>query len=55
VFTPDDFPDLAGEPSSVLAIEPMTCPPDALNSGIDLITVSPGATWTARWGITPLT
>lgn len=51
VFTPDDFPD-AG---SVIAIEPMTCPPDALNSGVDLITLAPGQNWSAKWGVTPLT
>lgn len=50
VFTPDTFP----EAGSVIAIEPMTCPPDALNSGVDLITVAPGEEWTGRWGITPL-
>ncbi len=50
VFTPNDFPGVG----SVLAIEPMTCPPDALNSGIDLITVAPGESWTGRWGLTPL-
>jgi aldose 1-epimerase len=32
----------------------MTCPPDALNSGIDLITVAPGEGWSGRWGLTPL-
>jgi aldose 1-epimerase len=35
-----------------LAIEPMTCPPDAFNSGIDLIVLEPGRPWTCRWGIT---
>ena len=34
-----------------LAVEPMTCPPDALRSGEDLIALQPGATTTARWGI----
>lgn len=51
VFTPPDFGDRG---AGVVAIEPMTCPPDALNSGVDLITVDPGATWTGRWGFTPL-
>ncbi len=36
-----------------LALEPMTCPPDALRSGTDLITLDPGATWTGTWGIHP--
>ncbi|GAA1447071.1 aldose 1-epimerase family protein [Leifsonia poae] len=34
-----------------LAVEPMTCPPDAFNSGIDLIVLEPGATSTASWVI----
>ncbi|TCO58189.1 aldose 1-epimerase [Actinocrispum wychmicini] len=49
VFTPDEFPGRG----RAVAIEPMTCPPDALNSGTGLIVLAPGATWTARWGITP--
>jgi len=50
VFTPDNFPGVG----SALAIEPMTCPPDALNSGIDLITLAPGQSWSGRWGLIPL-
>ncbi|MFK0005341.1 aldose 1-epimerase family protein [Paenarthrobacter sp. NPDC090522] len=34
-----------------LAVEPMTCPPDAFNSGTDLIRLVPGATHTASWSI----
>lgn len=34
-----------------LAVEPMTCPPDAFNSGRDLIRLEPGATHTASWSI----
>ena len=34
-----------------LAVEPMTCPPDAFNSGTDLIVLDPGATSTAGWTI----
>ena len=37
-----------------VAIEPMTCPPDAFNSGEGLIVLEPGAAWTGRWGITPV-
>ena len=32
-----------------LAVEPMTCPPDAFNSGVDLVTLAPGATHAASW------
>lgn len=34
-----------------LAVEPMTCPPDAFNSGTNLITLAPGGTHSARWTI----
>jgi aldose 1-epimerase len=36
-----------------IAIEPMTCPPDAFRSGRDVITLEPGQTWTGVWGIRP--
>lgn len=51
VFTPGDFP---GRGSGAVAIEPMTCPPDALNSGIDLITLASGQSWNGRWGLHPI-
>jgi aldose 1-epimerase len=34
-----------------LAIEPMTCPPDAFRSGIDVIELAPGASWRGSWGL----
>lgn len=34
-----------------LAVEPMTCPPDAFNSGTDLIVLEPGASASASWTI----
>ncbi|GGB37912.1 aldose 1-epimerase family protein [Gordonia jinhuaensis] len=34
-----------------LAVEPMTSPPNALASGIDLITLEPGQTWSGSWGL----
>ena len=36
-----------------IAIEPMTCPPNALRSGIDLLTVEPGQVVEGRWGLVP--
>ncbi len=36
-----------------VAIEPMTCPPDAFRSGRDLLVLAPGQTWSASWGIKP--
>lgn len=37
-----------------LAVEPMTCPPDAFNSGTDLVVLEPGASHTAWWRIATL-
>jgi len=34
-----------------VAIEPMTCPPDAFRSGRDVVTLEPGETWRGTWGI----
>ena len=47
VFTPAD---LVGR-GRAIAIEPMTCPADALNSGTDLIELDPGTSWTGSWGV----
>ncbi|MEX0429222.1 aldose 1-epimerase family protein [Nocardioides sp. DS6] len=46
-YTADDRPNAR----QVLAVEPMTAPPDAFNSGEDLITLGPDETVEARWGI----
>lgn len=35
-----------------IAIEPMSCPADAFNSGTDLAWIAPGSSWAAEWGIT---
>jgi aldose 1-epimerase len=34
-----------------MAVEPMTCPPDAFNSGTDLVVLAPGSSHEARWRI----
>lgn len=34
-----------------LAVEPMTCPPDAFTSGVDLVVLEPGGVHTASWRI----
>ncbi len=43
------------EPASrrrqAVAIEPMTCPPNAFASGVDVIRLEPGASWSGVWGI----
>jgi aldose 1-epimerase len=36
---------------SGLAVEPMTCPPDAFNSGRDLVRLQPGDEHRARWHV----
>jgi aldose 1-epimerase len=38
---------------TALAVEPMTCPPDALRSGTDLVVLHPEGRWTGSWGINP--
>jgi aldose 1-epimerase len=48
VFSGDDLPTGARES---LAVEPMTCPPDAFNSGVDLVVLQPGESDTGRFGI----
>ena len=47
VFTPDD---LVGRGRAV-AVAPMTCPADALNTGTDLIELEPASSWSGSWGI----
>ncbi len=36
---------------SAVAIEPMTCPPDALRTGRDLVVLEPGQRWTGSWRV----
>jgi aldose 1-epimerase len=36
-----------------LAVEPMTCAPNAFRSGDGLLVLEPGASTTGAWGITP--
>ena len=36
-----------------LAVEPMSCPPNALQSGEDIASLEPGESWEGRWGLTP--
>jgi aldose 1-epimerase len=49
VFTGDT---LAGpRRRSAVAVEPMTCPPDALRSNRDLVVLEPGQRWTGSWRV----
>jgi aldose 1-epimerase len=34
-----------------VAVEPMSCPADALRSGRDLVTLEPGDTLAGSWGV----
>jgi aldose 1-epimerase len=52
VFTGDTLAEPQRRTSGV-AVEPMTCPADALNSGTGLLSLKPGAECSASWGITP--
>jgi galactose mutarotase-like enzyme len=53
IYSGDTLPDVRRRRHS-LAIEPMTCAPDAFNSGAGLVTLEPGDTHSATWGIAPL-
>ncbi len=52
IFTSDTLP--ADRFRTAVAVEPMTCPPDAFRSGRDLVTLEPGQTWHGTWGIQSL-
>jgi aldose 1-epimerase len=50
VYTGDTLPDPARRRGGV-AIEPMTCAPDAFNSGDGLVVLAPGGSFSARCGL----
>jgi aldose 1-epimerase len=50
IYVTDELPGLHGREVAV-ALEPMTAPPDALNSGVDLQWLGAGARWDLRWGV----
>ena len=49
-FTPRDFPGAGGRGLAV-ALEPMTAPADALNTGEGLHWLEPGERWEGSWGV----
>lgn len=51
VFTGDALPDVARRS---VAVEPMTCAPNAFRSGDGLVRLEPGQTHEGSWGIVPL-
>jgi aldose 1-epimerase len=50
LFTGDPLP---GVRRRSLAVEPMTCPPNAFRTGDALIRLEPGSSFTGTWGIAP--
>jgi aldose 1-epimerase len=50
LFTGDPLPDVARRS---LAVEPMTCPPNAFRTGEALIQLDPGGSFNGSWGLTP--
>ena len=52
VFTGDALPP--GRSRRALAVEPMTCPPNAFVTGDDLLVLRPGQAVTHQWGISVL-
>jgi aldose 1-epimerase len=36
---------------TAVAVEPMTCPPDAFRTGVDLLDLEPGEPWRGSWGL----
>ncbi|MFJ6773044.1 hypothetical protein ACIQOV_19145, partial [Kitasatospora sp. NPDC091257] len=51
VYTGDTLPE--GERRRAVAMEPMSCPPDALRSGASIVALGPDERHTVRWGISP--
>lgn len=52
VFTGDTIPQTARRRQGI-AVEPMTCAPNAFRTGLGLITLPPGKTATSAWGLWP--
>lgn len=51
VYTSDYFADDSPRLRSTVALEPMTCGPNAFNTGRDLIVLGAGDEWTGAWGV----
>jgi aldose 1-epimerase len=47
IYSGDTLPE--GQRRRSLAVEPMTCPPNALADGVDLIVLEPGGDWAGTW------
>ncbi len=51
LFTSHVYVNADGERTDALAVEPMTAPANALNSGTGLRWLAPGETWSLSWGL----
>lgn len=51
-YTADHVEDPALRRTAV-ALEPMTCPPDAFRTGDDVVVLEPGQEWQGAWGLRP--
>lgn len=49
IYTGDTLPP--GRWRRSLAVEPMTCPPNALADGTDVLVLDPGADWSGTWAL----
>ena len=52
LFTGDSLPDQSRRRKG-LGVEPMSCAPNAFQSGEGLLTLEPGESFTGSWGIRP--
>jgi aldose 1-epimerase len=50
LYTGDDRPDVRRRS---MAVEPMTCPPQAFRTGRGVVRLDPGDSFRGTWGITP--
>ena len=49
VYSGDTLP--AGQRRRSLALEPMSCPANALADGVDVVFLEPGETWAGTWTV----
>lgn len=52
VYSADEVQDVRRRRRAV-AVEPMTCPPQAFRTGTDVVHLDPDEGWQGRWGIVP--
>ena len=48
LFTGDPLPDVSRRS---LAVEPMTCPPNAFRTGVAVVRLEPGESFACSWGL----